>query len=686
MYNKLFFSELFQSNMFEVSAKSNPFGQAVEGSQNKTFSDFLRKYQENDFEFLNAAGSSEVSGDLNTMFASKESKEELIGLVVQKMKNVLRQAADNSAFVNFNTDEIKSFRQILVSMESFSGADVESIIEGMESSSGKYLPNMLSSLENFEVQKGDIKNIHFPFSFIPYFETALQSAGLDASTIKDTVEPAVDLEKGLSLESLVSSLKSVKSKLESKLSELKGEDLEKADSQIKGIEVILSVFQPPEDSSADLVSFDKKALERFLSSMEKKLESNSNHNLFYNDILLSSASKKESEFVQSLLENRFGQTSFQESFLAWKNRKRSDAQNNGLLANKDFNSEEIAKNVQEKLNSVLASHAETEYFGSDFHKNLRKEFGLFENDFTDLEPSTPFEKKVLDFFREANTADSVVKQSVFGNTDSEKILAKHFEKSHEYGLFTKLSSVELDYQNYFSDGDKNLDSLNMKDLLKSVKAGLDNNVLKNSGAESKQTSSKDIDNLFGSNLKKSLTDHKKEGLAELTEKPGEGKGLSSQSSSSASQSSESTFRKNVMNQIEKQIIRTARLNTKELSFRLNPPDLGKLHLKLENVRNGLNIKIIAEKSSTHELLVMQAQEFKHQLQSQGMQVAEVNVELAQNFDQAMARERKNGSGQQNKDSKLAGNRKSGKSVGSIDGGVNVKSSVLSSDSGLNLIA
>jgi flagellar hook-length control protein FliK len=539
------------------------------------FDAFLRKFQEGDFEFLKTSGS-QVSNDLNDLLGSQDSKEKFISQLVERMKEILRQASDDSSFVNFSSAEVSAFRQVMISAEVISEQELNSLTESMENSSGKYLPDLVEAFEGLKNYKADTENVYFPFSFVPFFETAMQSINLEHASIKDSVESSVDIEKGFSLESFLQSLKGIKAGIEKSLETLEGNNYEKEASKIKGIDTIVSVFEA-DDSDELSFNADRSKLEKFISAMEQKLKPGINNENTYKEALEGSAGKKESEFVTSLLENnsefpgsgKIGGALFEQSFSSWKRKERL-------------------------LNEAVTA-------------DIKEDFSM-----------------------------------------------KKFQQSSDYKLFTKISSVELDLENYFSGGDKKSENLiQAKEILKTLESGgkssFDADVLTEKIDSKNQSESKGFGTLLERSVKKnsslSSMDDSENDSSDIMEKSGSER-LSAKNASA--DKPKQALHRNIMNQVEKQVLRTVKLGQKELSFQLNPPDLGKMHLKLENVRNGVNIRILAEKSSTHEILLQHAQEFKAQLQTQGMQVVEINVELASDFDQAMARERRNNSEGKNK--------------------------------------
>lgn len=550
--------------MFEASVRTS-----AKSEKNTGFDTFLNKYQKGDFEFVKAS-SSEAASEMKDFAELEDPNEKAISLLVEHMKEVLRNASKGSSFVSFTYTEISSLRQFLVSSENLSMEEIDSVL-----SSGKnaesYLPDILSSLDTLNKENISAENVYFPFSFVPYFATALESIGVKPGEITSLIESSSDMEKGFSLKGLLDSLEEIKAGAMESLQKLDSDNndmsLEKASryeylsSLVKGIETIESVFELPEDNKAR-VNLDKNSLNKFIAAIEKKLNSVISDSELYKKSLESSSGKQEAEFVKILLDagtleqgsSELSKNIFEESFMAWKRSQR-------ILS-------------EENLNTVQA----------DYEQKL-------------------------------------------------------FEKSHEFSLFTSIPGENSGTEGAVVTNNIGLNPSFSEIIQASVKNDKFDFDLEGIDSDEADTDVRSLLKISMKNLRKENSDEFAEDSSEFMDKS------MSRNSSGVSKSSQAgsgtNLSKQIMEQIEKQILRTVKLGEKEVSFRLNPPDLGRLHLKIESVRNGLNIKIIAEKSTTHEIMVQQAQEFKNQLQSQGMQVAEVNVELAQNFDQAMARERKN---------------------------------------------
>ncbi|MDY0131259.1 MAG: flagellar hook-length control protein FliK [Desulforegulaceae bacterium] len=690
MYTNIFFSGFKSLETFEVSSKSS-----FNSEKNSGFDAFLNKYQNSDFEFIKGSSSEAVS-EIKDLTKLEDPNEKVIGLIVERMKEVLRNASKGSSFVSFSYTEISSLRQVLISSENLSMEEIDNALSS-DKNTKSYLPDLFSSIDSLDKEKIDSKEVYFPFSFVPYFATALESIGVNSADIRSTIESSLDMEKGFSLKGLLDSIDEIKSKA-IKTMETLGRDnkdlsfenachYELLSNLVKGIETIESVFELPQDKNS-FIEIDKNSINNFMAAIEKRLNQSFSDLELYKKSLDNSSKNKEAEFVKNLFNEEgqlFVKRDFNEEGQLFV--KRDFNEEGQLFVKRDFNEEGQLSvksyfneegqlfvkrdfNEEGQLSVKRDFHEEDQLFvKSHFNeKDLGKEsFELTRNIFEDSFASWKRNQRVLS---EENLKSIQADYQL-----------KVFEKSHEYSFFANSPIDQPEIKALNLSTVLGLNSSFNELIQASVRNDKLNFTLEGSGGE-------EIDINIKSLLEMNLKNLKKEKLNDFSEDRSDfmKNSLTRNSggvSKAAQPGSGASLSKQIMEQIEKQILRTVRLGEKEVSFRLNPPDLGRLHLRIESVRNGLNIKIIAEKNSTHELMVQQAQEFKNQLQSQGMQVAEVNVELAHNFDQAMARERKNSFENQSKNKGISGVK--AKNNSKENAGL-VKKKMFFSDKAVDLIA
>lgn len=105
----------------------------------------------------------------------------------------------------------------------------------------------------------------------------------------------------------------------------------------------------------------------------------------------------------------------------------------------------------------------------------------------------------------------------------------------------------------------------------------------------------------------------------------------------------------VLNQVGRQVLRTLQQGGNEIHLQLKPPHLGRIHLSLETLHDGLRISIVTEQQATREMLASHSTELRNLLMEQGVRLEKIDVQIAFNFDQHMAQTRQDSrksSGQQ----------------------------------------
>ena len=91
-------------------------------------------------------------------------------------------------------------------------------------------------------------------------------------------------------------------------------------------------------------------------------------------------------------------------------------------------------------------------------------------------------------------------------------------------------------------------------------------------------------------------------------------------------------------QVGRQMRIAARNGDSTIRFQLKPVELGRLHMEIEEVAGNVHVKILTERKATHEMLLQQSADLKASLEEQGVRVEKIEVAVAGDFDQAMARQ------------------------------------------------
>jgi|GEM_PF-3186738 len=104
----------------------------------------------------------------------------------------------------------------------------------------------------------------------------------------------------------------------------------------------------------------------------------------------------------------------------------------------------------------------------------------------------------------------------------------------------------------------------------------------------------------------------------------------------------------VVNQVSRQMVRSYQNGSKEIRLQLNPPNLGRLQMHIDNSGEMLRVQIVTEQLSTQEMLVSHAGELKSLLSDQGLRLDKIDVQFDQFFDQSLSHSRQESGRPQNR--------------------------------------
>lgn len=111
---------------------------------------------------------------------------------------------------------------------------------------------------------------------------------------------------------------------------------------------------------------------------------------------------------------------------------------------------------------------------------------------------------------------------------------------------------------------------------------------------------------------------------------------------------EKTLPAYVTDQVAKQISKAIRNGDSEIKFHIKPPDMGRVELSIAHTANGLKISILAEHSSTRDMLMNQASDLKSILADQGIRLEKMDVGMSGDFGGQSMAQAKHDSDQSNK--------------------------------------
>jgi flagellar hook-length control protein FliK len=92
----------------------------------------------------------------------------------------------------------------------------------------------------------------------------------------------------------------------------------------------------------------------------------------------------------------------------------------------------------------------------------------------------------------------------------------------------------------------------------------------------------------------------------------------------------------LMDQMGRQIARAINRGDGVIRFQLKPPEMGFVKLEMQLTDNQLSLSVAAENSSVKELLLSNIHELRETLQSQGIRIDKLDIQLNNDFNQSLA--------------------------------------------------
>ena len=106
----------------------------------------------------------------------------------------------------------------------------------------------------------------------------------------------------------------------------------------------------------------------------------------------------------------------------------------------------------------------------------------------------------------------------------------------------------------------------------------------------------------------------------------------------------------VTHQVSKSLVRAINQGENILKIQLNPPELGRLVMTIDNTGNSMKVSVMTENLAAKEILISNVNELRTVLSNSGVNLAQVEVDMSSDFRQSMADARKHAGsfGKQNK--------------------------------------
>lgn len=92
----------------------------------------------------------------------------------------------------------------------------------------------------------------------------------------------------------------------------------------------------------------------------------------------------------------------------------------------------------------------------------------------------------------------------------------------------------------------------------------------------------------------------------------------------------------VTHQVSKSLVRAINQGENILKIQLNPPELGRLVMTIDNTGNSMKVSIMTENFAAKEILISNANELRTVLSSSGVNLERVEVDMSSDFRQSMA--------------------------------------------------
>ncbi len=100
--------------------------------------------------------------------------------------------------------------------------------------------------------------------------------------------------------------------------------------------------------------------------------------------------------------------------------------------------------------------------------------------------------------------------------------------------------------------------------------------------------------------------------------------------------SEKTLPAYVTDQVARQISKAVKNGDTEIRFHIKPPDMGRVELSITHTSGGLKVSILAEHSTTRDMIMNQSTDLKTLLADQGIRIEKMDVGMSGDFGQSMA--------------------------------------------------
>ena len=598
--------------------KSKDFSSSINGDNKNSFQNTLKK-------ILNNKDIKKETNINNVKTYSASNIENLDTLNPKELLNKLLQKiqTNNEEYVFIDKKSLDDFQNLLIKI-GFSSFDVKKFISKIKNEIGDdntiNLTTLIEDAKKLEVDEDAFANF------------ALNKKS-ELKTDKDDV--FISIANLPFLSSIIKAVISLKGDLKEGLKENDIKNICNS-SIVKGKGINLNTFI--NETKKTLIKIDKN----FISSLNN--------------------SKNSTDNIQDALNNILAQND--NTQISTDNIK--DALNN-ILAQND-NTQISTDNIKDALNNILAQNDNKQKKVSDLYKTEIKEvlssfLGKVKIKQKEIKQEDTTIEKSMKLTSELNTtkiasfakveeSKGVIKKDVKNNIGIkiDNNLTKNINNSFEQ----KIPTQEI-MQNILKQ--KEILDTNFSEQEDFVKTFQD--ILSNSVSTKKETL-KNLDKIKKTNQKDATLDFAEENIK--TEKTNIRAASSSKAGNTSPKTTEDLLPPYVVRQMNRQLLKAINNNLKEISFQLKPANLGKIKLSIDSTKDGLKVSVLTEQKNTKEIL--NSNELKTILTKQGVDVKSVDIDMAFNFEQSMARQMQNNfnNKKQNKNTTIIDNIKTGETT------------------------
>ena len=578
----------------------------------------------------NVSSLSQYNVDMNSLL----SKSDLVSLLNGNSKEVLNKIfktilktsnTENSEDIFIDKSALKDFKLLLNKM-GFNSSDVEEVISKIkndlsEKGTNKIaLSELLGEIEEIEIDDEALKELilqkeigidleedtFINVAELPFLQSILSDMGITEENFDKIRSVSVVKGKGISLEAFVKETKETiknlnlentqnSNSIKTETVDVKNNDTLKfnTDTNLNNFSLLLSKINKTSDSSLNNFSLLLSKLNKTSDSSDSEVSLDKNILNINKDISQESQMLQERGLNESY-EGELKQTL--NNFLSHIKVKSNNKQNVQYTEENSTSNETnqiVNDSNNDKLSGIITSDKTSE--------NSNSNSILFDS-------SKSNKIQNIKINQNSEILNKSVENTLTQNNDILNLKQKEI-------LDTDFTEQE-DFIKTFQDIIKNEES-----VFKSSKISKNSDDIKIKKVKAEST----LD----------IAEDVAEGVGKTDAKSSARKASSNQTTSKSSQEILPSY---ITRQMNRQMLRALNNNLKEISFQLKPVNLGKIKLTIDTTKDGLKVSVLTEQKNAKELIVNSSSDLKNSLIEQGVAVKSIDIDMAFNFDQSMAKQ------------------------------------------------